>query len=102
METVTLDQLRVFAAGLDGRTLVTRFRDRRFSLRVAPEGFEYTPAISGAPRMQRWRTIERILARFNETHSFHPSDYKGITVHASYILSIVGRYLDSVQAPVPG
>src|SRR5262249_51191190 len=102
MQPVTLEQLRAFADELDGRTLVTRFRDRRFSLRVAPEGLEYTPEFSGMPRMQQWRWIERILARFNETQSLHPADYKDITVNASYILSILGGYLDSLRVAPHG
>ena len=102
MEPVTLDELRAFASGLDGQTFVTRFWKRPFKLRVAPEGFEYTPEFSGNPRMQQWRWIERILDRFNDTHSLHPADYKDITVNASYILSILRTYLDSLSAAAHG
>ena len=98
MEPVALDDLRAFASGRDGQTFVTRFRARRFSLRVPQEGFEYTPEYSGTPRMQQWRWIERIPNRFNETQSPHPADYRDITVNASYILSILGAYLDSLLA----
>ncbi len=43
MGDVTLDDLKTFGAGLHGKTLVTRFRKRRFSLSVSDRGFEYTP-----------------------------------------------------------
>lgn len=52
MDAVTLDALKTFGAGLDGKTLVTRFRKRRFSLSVSDRGFEYTPEHSGKPRLQ--------------------------------------------------
>jgi hypothetical protein len=101
MDPVTLEALKTFAAGLDGQTLVTRFRKKRFSLSVSDRGFEYTPEHSGKPRMQEWKWIERILERYNEKPSLHPADYKDLTVNASYVLTIIRAYLDSVSSPVP-
>jgi hypothetical protein len=100
MGDVTLDDLKTFGAGLHGKTLVTRFRKRRFSLSVSDRGFEYTPEHSGRPRMQEWKWIERILKRYNDERSLHPADYKDLTVNASYVLTIIRAYLDSVSAPV--
>ena len=100
MDQVTLDALKTFGAGLDGKTLVTRFRKRRFSLSVSDRGFEYTPEHSGKPRPHEWKWIERILKRYNQTRSLHPADYKGITVNASYLLTIIRAYLDSMSAPI--
>jgi hypothetical protein len=96
MEPVTLDDLKTFAKELDGQTLVTRFQHCRFSLSVSEEGCKYTPELRGKERHQPWRWIGRILDRFNETRSLHPSDYK--SVHASYVLTIIGEYLESLPA----
>jgi hypothetical protein len=101
MVAVTLDALKTFGEGLDGKTLVTRFRKRRFSLSVSDRGFEYSPEHSGKPRMQECKWIERILERYNEKPSLHPADYKDLTVNASYVLTIIRAYLDSISAPIP-
>lgn len=100
MKPLTLDALKTFGAGLNGKTLVTRFRKRRFSLSVSDQGFEYTPEQSGKPRMQQWKWIERILKRYNQKPSLHPADYNDLTVNASYILPIIRAYLDSLSVPI--
>jgi hypothetical protein len=100
MDHLTLEALKTFAAGLDGQTLVTRFRKKRFGLSVSARGFEYTPEHSGKARMQEWKWIERILELYNEQRSLHPADYNDLTVNASYVLTVVGAYLDSVSSPV--
>jgi hypothetical protein len=101
MGPVTLDELKAFGSGLVGETLVTRFRKRHFSLSVTEEGFEYTPDVSGKRRKSQWRWIERFLQRYNEKRSLHPGDYNDISRNASYILTIIRAYLDSLSAPVP-
>src|SRR6266508_4681724 len=95
METVTLSLVRGFANQFDGKTLETRTRKRPFSFRIAPEGFEYTPYSTRAPRMHRWEKIAKVIARYNQTGSLRPEDYKEIDVNASYLLTLVGAYLDS-------
>jgi len=101
MEPVTLNGLKAFGAKLDGTTLATRFRKRNFSLSVTDEGFEYTPEFSGKLRKQQWKWIERVLERYNERRSLHPVDYNDISRNASYVLTIIRAYLDSLSAPVP-
>src|SRR3989337_1125691 len=99
MGTVTLDKLRAYANTLDGQTLVTRVQSCPFTLRVTPKGLVYTPTSTGTPRLQRWRYIERILDRFNENRSLSPTTYKDISKNASYILAVLGKYIDSLPAP---
>jgi hypothetical protein len=98
MDSVTLDELRLFVNQLDDRRFTTRAHQRRFSIEVVEKGIEYTPESSGKPRLQRWSWIERVLDRFNDTGALQPSEYRDLTVHASYILSILSSLLDSRTA----
>ena len=100
MGPLTLDELKAFAGRLDGKALVTRFRKRTFSLSVTKDGFEYTPEYSGKPRKQQWKYVERVLKRYNDKRSFHPVDYTDISRNASYILTVIRAYLDSLPVPV--
>jgi hypothetical protein len=68
---------------------------------VTKAGFEYISEYSGKPRMQQWKYVERVLKRYNEKRSLHPSAYTDLTRNASYILAVVRAYLDSLSAPVP-
>jgi hypothetical protein len=94
---ITLDDLKTFAKTLDGQTLSTQFRDRRFTLTVTDNGLEYTPEISDTSHQQNWpkqcwQWIQRFLKRFNESRSPHPGDYKNAR-NASYLLTIIREYL---------
>jgi hypothetical protein len=102
MGPVTIDELRAFANRLDGQTLATRSRHRPFSLRVTPQGLEYTPESTGKRRRQLWRFAERCLERYNEKRSLHPADYHDISINASYFLAVLGEYLTEGAAAIPG
>ena len=103
MSDITLTLFRRVARELDGSVLATLYRSERFAIRVHPDGsgVEYTPQSSGKARTQSWDYVERVLAQYNRTHSLHPGEYKDITNHASYTLTIVERIrrTNSGQSP---
>lgn len=93
MSDITLALFQRVARELDGSVLPTLYRSEPFAIRVHPDGsgVEYTPQSTGKARTQSWDYVERVLGQYNETHSLHPGEYKDITNHASYTLTIVER-----------
>ena len=93
MSDITLDRFRRAAQELDGSVLPTLHRAERFAVRVHSDGsgVEYTPLSTGKARTQSWEYVERVLKQYNSSHSLHPGEYKDITNHASYTLTIVER-----------
>lgn len=98
MFPVVFDDFRTYANRLDGQTLVTRSRGQHFTVRVTPEGLEYTPGSTGKRRKQAWHFAERFLDTYNEKRSMHPVDYRDISINASYFLAVLGGYLSSLQS----
>jgi hypothetical protein len=93
MSEITLAQFQRTARGLHGSVLPTLHRAERFAIRVHSDGsgVEYTPQSTGKTRTQSWEYVERVIGQYNRTHSLHPGEYKGITNHASYTLTIIER-----------
>lgn len=89
----TLSELVTYAKGIDGTTLETRAQRCRFRFDVEELGFRYTPESTGHSRLQRYRYIEKVLERFNETRSLNPGSYQDATVNASYVLTVIAKYL---------
>ena len=93
MSVMTLLKFRQGLRALDGSVLETLYRAQRFAVRVLPDGsgVEYTPLSTGKSRTQSWDYVDRVLDLYNSTHSLHPGEYKDVTNHASYTLTIVDR-----------
>lgn len=89
MKHLVLSDVKQAASSLEGRTLETHHRRRQFHLKVEPEGLFYTPESSGKGRLQEWKYIQRVLDRFNETGSLSPSEYKDMSMNASYLLTVI-------------
>lgn len=92
---IALSELRAYAESIDGTTLETRSRHRKFTFTVNQSGFCYTPLSSQKPRLQSNNYIQKVLNQYNQDRSLSPSHYTNITVNASYLLSIIDRYLNS-------
>jgi hypothetical protein len=91
MSVLTLANFRAAARSVDGQELATLRRRDYFAVRLLPDGsgLEYTPRSSGKARKQTWQYVEKVIALYNETLSLRPGDYKDITNHASYTLTII-------------
>lgn len=89
MKHLLLEDVKRAAVALDGRTIETLHRHRRFHLQVDDEGLRYTPESTGKSRIQEWVYIQRVLDRFDELGSFSRVDYKDITMNAAYLLAII-------------
>lgn len=93
MKKIDLENFRSFANTLDGQSFVTLHRKAPFNVHLLPLGLQYTPVSSGKPRIQEWKYIDQVISRFGETGSFHPRDYHDITMNASYVLTVIKKYL---------
>jgi len=92
--SVSIDGFRDYLLTQNGKVFSTLHRGTLFVLDMVPDGLVYTPKSSGKPRKQEWKYIENVIQLFNETHSFHPGDYHEITLNASYILTLLSKYLN--------
>ena len=97
MEKVTPDELISFAQTLEGQILETNTRRNSFTVRAVEEGLEYTPLLTGKPRVQKRKWIDRVCEQFSETNSFIRRDYN-YTVHGSYLLALIKRFLAEKRA----
>jgi hypothetical protein len=86
---ISLPEFRRRVAAFDGQRLETGPRRLGFTVRVNEKGLEYTPESSGKPRTQSWQSIERVLDRYNETHSLELRQYHDITRHSSYLITLL-------------
>jgi hypothetical protein len=91
-----VDDFMRFSRTVDGATLKTLAREKAFDITVVPQGLEYTPHSTGKARLQEERFIKRVGERFADLRSFRPTDYHDITMNASYVLSLIRRYLDEL------
>lgn len=85
---ITYDALVRFAKTIEGETLETGVMHRRFVVEVAKNGLAYHLE-SGNRRTDNRSTIEKVLARFNETKSYKPRDYSDISLTSSYITRLL-------------
>jgi hypothetical protein len=86
---LTYESLRSFAATLDGQVLRTSAQQKRFTLNLLDNGFEYVPKSSNKPRRTTKEMVERALERYNESRSLAPGHYSDITVDASYLMRLI-------------
>jgi hypothetical protein len=93
MARISTDSFLAFCQSLEGQELTTRAGRSKFTVCLAGDGLEYTPLSSKKPRPHERRFIERVLDRFEKTGSFITSDYNGLTVNASYTLTLIDRFL---------
>ena len=97
MEKVTSGQIISFAQTLEGQVLETNIRRNSFTVRVVEEGLEYTPLLTGKPRVQKRKWIDRVCEQFSETNSFMRRDYS-YTVNGSYLLALIKQLLTERRA----
>jgi hypothetical protein len=95
MAYVHLHDLKAYARSLAGQTLETMTQRKQFTVDVSATGFTFTPASTAKPRTRSDRKVQRVLERYHEQRSLRPMDYQDMTVNASYILTILQRYLDA-------
>ncbi len=94
MKQVEIEKLKSFVQTLRGETLRTIDQEKAFTVEVTRRGFEYTPASSGKPRTNDYRTIERVIGHFHHIQRYEPGQYHDMTRNASYLMAIIKRYFD--------
>lgn len=90
------DDLLAFAKHLDGKQLRTLHEGRLFNIRFDGDMLVFTPLSTGNDRPHQRTYVENVCARFRETNSLHPQDYKDGTYNASYTLALIAAYLGAV------
>ena len=88
---ISISEFRRRVASLDGQRLETDSQRRGFTVRVTGKGLEYTPESSGKSRLHTWQRIERVLGRYDEIRSLSPARYRDISLHGSYLTTILRR-----------
>ncbi|MHB8878693.1 MAG: hypothetical protein ACYC8T_33760 [Myxococcaceae bacterium] len=92
MGPITADELLRFATTLEGEQLVTLSRGAAFSLRVLPDGIEFTPLSSGKPRRILREMVQSVCEEYRRSGSIKPGDYLSVTFDASYLLALIARH----------
>ena len=92
MPHILFDDFMCFAKTLQGQVIPTRAGQATFNVRVTDKDMVFTPR-SGKPRRALKVYIERVLEKHARTGSLKNSDYKHITFDASYILTLIDRYI---------
>ena len=82
---VSYEQLLQLARGLEGKTLKT-VRGTEFRVGIYMDCPFFIPSSTGRGRSDGRRAAEQFLVRFNEIHSYRPSDYKDVTRNGSYFV----------------
>jgi hypothetical protein len=90
MDELTYEGLMELARRFEGRELET-VTGRKFTLGVSSTEYcpYFTPASSGYGQTDGRKAAERFVNRFNELHSFRPSDYGAVTRNASYYVGLL-------------
>lgn len=96
MLDIAPDDLLSFAKRLDGKQLRTLHEGKPFGVRFDGETLVFTPASTGNDRPHQRPYVENVCARFRETNSLHPGDYKDGTYNASYTLTLIAAYLGAI------
>lgn len=99
MNPLTPDHLLRFASTLKGEELPTAGGRATFTVRVLRRGFEVTPRSTGKARVISLRKIEQILGEYEQSRSGRPGNYTSSTFDASYILTLIDRYLREERGP---
>jgi 5-methylcytosine-specific restriction endonuclease McrA len=61
----------------------------------------FTPQSTGDERRLSESETEAVIDRFNESKSFQPKDYRGLTFNASYYIPILEQVYQSSQSLLP-
>jgi len=89
----TIDFLS-FCKSLAGQEIGTIGGRAKFMVKVVGDGLEFTPLISGKPRLHDGSYVDRVLDDFKKTQSFTTTRYSGYTANSSYQLALIKRYQD--------
>ena len=100
MKTVTPEELIEFVRPRKRLRLSTLSQHCRFTVRLAGDGFEYTPSKSNDPRLHQFKWVEKVCEQFSQTNSLHPGEYNHYTRNSSYTLALIAEYL-AASNPVP-
>jgi hypothetical protein len=82
-----------FPSVASSQVIETRKRKKQFTVCVTEKGMEYTPLSTGKVRPQSYKRIKRVCDQFSLTNSFERQEYS-FTVHGSYVLAIIGKYVN--------
>jgi hypothetical protein len=85
---MTTTEVLQLARQLAGKPLSTA-TGARFSVRVEGNSPSFTPASTGVPRSDGPATLDRFVARYNETGSLRPVDYQDVTRNSSYYVALL-------------
>jgi hypothetical protein len=87
---LTYEELLALARRLEGETLET-VTGKRFNVGTYLDCPFFTPQSSGFGQSDGRKAAERFLARYNESGSLRPADYKDVTRNASYFIGMLLR-----------
>jgi hypothetical protein len=87
--TITVDALLAFARTLKGASQVTLHDHKPFRVEVEGDRLEILVGSTGKRRRTDRDHIENVIAKFNKTGSFQPSQYVDLTHNASYVLTLI-------------
>jgi hypothetical protein len=94
MLQVSPDDLLTFALTVEGQELCTLHRHRTFTVEVEGGNLIFVNS-KGNRRPHGGKYLRAVCDTFSRTNSYFPSDYRDLTVNASYILAVIRRYADS-------
>ena len=87
---MTYEALLALARRLEGESLET-VTGKRFTVGLYLDCPFFTPVSSGYGQSDGRKAAERFLARYNETGSLRPADYRDVTRNASYFIGMLLR-----------
>jgi hypothetical protein len=87
---LTYEELLALARSLEGQTLETA-TGKAFTVGIYLDCPFFTPQSSGFGQSDGRKAAERFLARYNESGSLRPADYKDVTRNASYFIGMLLR-----------
>jgi hypothetical protein len=85
---VTYEALLELAREREGQTLQT-VTGRRFRVSTYRDSVVFIPESSGVGQSDGRKAGERFVARYNETGSVRPTDYRDVTRNASYYVGLL-------------
>ncbi len=91
MLQVTPADLLTFAPSLEGQELRTLHRNRAFTVEVEGGNLVFVNSKRNR-RPHGGKYLRAVCDTFSKTDSYFPSDYRDLTVNASYILAVIRRY----------
>jgi hypothetical protein len=88
---LTYDELLRLAERFAGQTLET-VTGKRFTVELSPaKNCPVFLGSSGKRQTGGCKAAERVVERYNETHSLRPRDYEDVTRNASYYVGLLLR-----------